>query len=83
MNIKNLFLAIKNQPLREWFITRNAFGIFSINSHVNQHTGKEKVSYPTKASADKAATSLNRKKGTNTVVSYKCAFCDGWHIGNN
>lgn len=82
MNIKNLLLAIKNQPLREWFITGNAWGIFSINSHKNQHTGKEKVCYPTKISADKAAASLNKKNGENSLVGYKCAFCDGWHIGH-
>ena len=26
---------------KNFFITRNAWGAFSINSHVNQHTGKE------------------------------------------
>jgi hypothetical protein len=32
---------------RNFFITRNAWGAFSINSHINQHTGKEKVTYNT------------------------------------
>lgn len=83
MNIKNLFLAIKHQSFNEWFITKNAWGIFSINSHKNQHTGKGKVCYPTKESADKAANSLNKKNGESSLVSYKCAFCDGWHIGHS
>ena len=83
MKFRNLFLAIKNQPLREWFVTRNAFGIFSKNSHQNKSTGKVKVAYPTKESADRAANSLNMKNGKCTLVSYKCVYCDGWHIGNN
>jgi hypothetical protein len=83
MKLKNLFLAIKHQPLKEWVVTRNAWGIFSINSHRNQHTGKDKVAYPTKESADRAANAMNKKNGTDTLVSYKCAHCDGWHIGNN
>ena len=82
MNVKNLVLAIRNQSFKEWFITGNAWGIFSINSHKNQHTGKMKVSYSSKESADKAANSLNKKNNENSLVSYKCAFCDGWHIGH-
>ena len=30
---------------RNFFITRNAWGAFSINSHINQHNGKEKGMY--------------------------------------
>lgn len=82
MRIKNLIAAIKYQPLKEWFVTGNAWGIFSKNSHVSQRSGEEKICFPTESSALKAAVSLNRKNGTESMVCYKCVFCDGWHIGN-
>ena len=34
-----------------FFVTRNAWGAFSLNSHINQHTGKPKVMYNTVKSA--------------------------------
>jgi len=42
---------------RNFFITRNAWGAFSINSHVNQHTGNPKVTYNTVETARKSAVS--------------------------
>lgn len=82
VKLKNLFQAIKYQGFKEFFITKNGFGIFSINSHMNQHTGKLKVEYHTEESARKAAEAISRKTGRN-LVAYKCIFCDSWHIGNN
>ena len=87
MKIKNLILALKSQlPLkrafRNFFITGNAWGLFSINSHINQSTGKEKVVYGSRESASKAAMKMEQKHGGHFSV-YKCAFCDGWHIGKN
>ncbi len=72
----------RKNAFKNIFITHNAFGIFSINSHINQHTGKEKVAYPTKESALKSAAALEKKKGVH-FSCYKCAFCAGWHIGKN
>jgi hypothetical protein len=82
MTLKNLIAAIKYQGFKEFFISKNGWGIFSKNSHINQHTGGNKVCYNTEASAQKAAASMNKKYGGN-LVPYKCAFCDGYHIGNN
>jgi hypothetical protein len=87
MKLRNIVLALKEQgPLkrfiRNFFITRNAWGLFHKNSHINQRTGKDKVSYGTKASAIKAATAMSKKNGTY-FSNYKCMFCDGYHIGKN
>ena len=87
MKIKNLFLAIYDQLTREgaWrniFVTHNAFGIFSRYSHTACGSGKLKMSYPMKAVALKAAEAMGEKHGVHFSV-YKCAWCDGWHVGKN
>ena len=87
IRLKNLIPALKSQlPLkrafRNFFITGNAWGLFSINSHIVQSTGKEKIAYGSEASATKAAQKMGEKHGVHFSV-YKCAFCDGWHIGKN
>lgn len=84
---RNFKLWVKDQVFckawfREFFITRNAWGIFSINSHINQSTGKPKVAYGTKEIAEKSASKMSEKTGSR-LVSYKCLFCDGYHIGRN
>ena len=87
MKIKNLFLAIYDQLTRKgaWrniFVTHNAFGIFSRYSHIARGSGKPKMPYPTKAVALKAAKAMSEKHGVHFSV-YKCAWCDGWHVGKN
>lgn len=87
ITLKNLIPALKSQlPLkrafRNFFITGNAWGLFSVNSHVNQTSGKEKIAYGSYESACRAAQKMGQKHGTHFSV-YKCAFCDGWHIGKN
>ena len=67
---------------RNFFITGNAWGAFSINSHMNQHTGKLKVMYNTKETALKSAEAMGKKHDTH-FSAYKCLFCDGYHIGKN
>lgn len=67
---------------RNFFVTRNALGAFSINSHMNRHTGKEKVRYNTVESARKVAEKMGQKHNTHFSY-YKCLFCDGYHIGKN
>lgn len=67
---------------RNFFITGNAWGAFSINSHINQHTGEPKVTYNTKKTALKSAEAMGKKKGVH-FSAYKCLFCDGYHIGRN
>ena len=87
MRIRNLYLALKGQlPLkrafRNFFITRNAWGMFSKNSCINQSTKKPKISYGSVESAKKAAEKMSEKKGVHFSY-YKCVFCDGYHIGKN
>ena len=87
IKLRNLFLALKHQgPLgrafRNFIITRNAWGMFSINSHVSQKTGQPKIAYPTVESANRAAEKMGQKHGKHFSV-YKCVFCDGYHIGKN
>ncbi|USN13872.1 hypothetical protein PAPPERLAPAPP_01970 [Brevundimonas phage vB_BpoS-Papperlapapp] len=84
---RNLFLALKSQLplkrlLRNFFITGNAWGLFSRHSHIAQGSGKPKVMYGSPESAQKAADSMQRKHG-GEFRPYKCAFCDGYHIGKN
>lgn len=87
MRIRNLYLALKGQlpwkrAFRNFFITRNAWGMFSKNSCINQGTGKPKISYRPVESAKKAAEKMSEKKGVHFSY-YKCAYCDGYHIGKN
>lgn len=75
ISFKNCILAIWNQLTRKgaWrniFVTHNAFGIFS------------EYTYPNKRVALRAAEAMGKKHGVHFSV-YKCAWCDGWHIGKN
>lgn len=87
MKIKNILLSIIDQLNREGafrniFVTHNAFGIFSIHSHISSRSNKPKVEYSSKEAAQKSAQAMSQKMGVHFSV-YKCAFCDGWHIGKN
>ena len=87
ISMKNLIAALKSQlpfkrAFKNFFINKNAWGLFSINSHINQSTGTEKVAYGSKESAAKAAQKMSEKYGVY-FSTYKCAYCDGWHIGKN
>lgn len=84
---KNFKIWIKDQFkrktwFRNFFITGNAWGGFSINSHINQHTGQPKITYNHLESAQKAADKMGQKHNTHFSV-YKCLYCDGYHIGKN
>ena len=86
MGIKYLFIALWEQgpPLRffrNFFITRNAWGMFYKSSCIRKD-GKSKVRYNSKASALKAADSMSRKHGNHFSV-YRCIFCGGLHLGKN
>ena len=85
MKLRNIILVIKDQmPLRRFirnfFITKNARGLFHINSHVSFSSGKPKVMYNTKKTATKAALSMEKKHGVH-FSNYKCLHCDGFHVG--
>ncbi len=87
IKLKNLYLGLKGQlPLkrafRNFFITGNAWGMFSKSSHIRQDNGQPKVTYNTFVSTQKAAKSMEKKYNKHFSV-YKCIFCDGYHLGKN
>ena len=87
IKLKNLYLALKEQgpwkrAYHNFVVTRNAWGMFYIQSHQRQDNGKLKVMYNTKVSAEKAAASMKKKYNKHFSV-YKCIFCDGYHLGKN
>ena len=87
IKFRNFWIWFKDQVKRRrmfinFFVTRNAWGAFSINSHINQHNGKEQVMYPTIESAKRAAEAMSKKRGVHFSF-YKCLYCDGYHIGKN
>ena len=77
-----LIIVKRKRVFINFFVTRNAWGAFSLNSHINQHTGKPKVMYNTVKSAQKSAEAMGKKHNTHFSY-YKCLFCDGYHIGKN
>ena len=87
MELKNIILALKDQgPLkrffRNFFITGNGWGLFHINSHQRADNSKEKIIYNTKKTALKSAEAMEKKRNTH-FSTYKCVYCDGYHIGKN
>ena len=87
ITFKNFWIWFVDQLRRKrffynFFISKNAWGAFSINSHINQSTGKPKVVYHTKETALKSAEAMSKKLGVHFSI-YKCLFCDGYHIGKN
>ena len=87
MKIKNIILVIKDQlPLkklfRNFFITGIGWGLFSLKSHIRQKNGRPKLIYKTKENALKVSLRMSKKIGKN-FNSYKCLFCDGYHIGKS
>lgn len=87
IKIKNLAAALRGQlPLkrafRNFFITGNAWGMFSERSHFRDD-GRSKVMYNTVESAEKAAASMEKKNQGKHFSVYKCIYCDGFHLGKN
>jgi predicted RNA-binding Zn-ribbon protein involved in translation (DUF1610 family) len=67
--------------LRNFFVTGNAWGMFSKHAHYNKK-GKEKVGYNTLETANKAAASMKKKYGYHYSV-YLCPRCGKYHLGRN
>lgn len=87
IKLKNLISALKHQlPLKRafynFFITRNAWGMFFTSSHISQTTGQEKVGYNTYETAKKSAEVMGVKHNAH-FSAYKCIFCDKYHIGKS
>lgn len=84
--LKYILPALKHQLpikrfIRNYFITGNGWGLFSIYSHQNK-SGKEKVGYNTIESANKAASAMGKKNKVHYSV-YKCIYCGKYHLGRN
>ncbi len=75
---------LKDQLSRpEWFrnliATRSAWGAFSFYAHARRSDGKSKIAYSSKAMAEKAASDMSKRYGY-PFTTYKCLFCEGWHV---
>lgn len=84
---KNFWLWFKDQACRKkafynFFISRNAWGAFSIYSHIRRNTNEPKIEYHSFQSAQKAAEKMGQKHHKHFSV-YKCLYCNGYHIGKN
>ena len=85
--VKYLYKGLKHQlPVkrffRNFFITGNAWGMFSINSHINQKTGLGKIGYNSLKTALKSADNMGEKHNKH-FSTYYCIFCGKYHIGKN
>ena len=81
---KYICFWLKDQLSRpDWFrnliVDRSAWGAFSIYAHAKRSDGKSKISYKSKAKAEKAASDMTKRYGYS-FTTYKCLFCDGWHV---
>ena len=67
---------------RRFFVKGNAWGAFSIYSHIQKSDGKPKIQFPLQAQAQKNANKLSEGIGVPFTL-YKCLFCDGWHVAKD
>ncbi len=85
MKLKNVYLAFKDQMPFSRFLRNlrkgHLFGLISKRSHFNA-SGKPKVMYNTKKTAEKSAAAMMKKTG-NYFSNYRCLYCSGFHIGKN
>ena len=85
IKIKNLVSGIKDQlPFSR--LVRNmklghVYGLFHPRSHENE-SGVPKVSYNTKATANKVALQMSEKHGKH-FSNYCCIYCGKYHLGKN
>ncbi len=84
--VRDLWAALMHQgpfkrAFRNFFITGNAWGLFSKRSHINK-SEKLKVMYNTLKTAQKAADKMGKKHDTH-FSAYRCMWCPGYHLGKN
>lgn len=65
----------------EELVENNDMELFTPIEYVVGYICKN-ISYPNKKVALRAAEAMGKKHGVHFSV-YKCAWCDGWHIGKN
>lgn len=61
------------------FVSRKAWGAFSIYSHLYRKEKAPKRTFSTEEEAQEGAKVLEKRHHYPFVV-YKCLFCEGWHI---
>ena len=77
---KYIGIWLKDQLSRpDWFrnliVNRSAWGAFSIYAHAKRSDGRSKITYKSRAKADKAAFDMTKRYGY-PFTTYKCLFCD-------
>lgn len=83
IKFKNLTLVIRERlSASNFYIIRDTIGLFNTSSHISSVSQKEKVMYKTKESSKKACLAMEKKHKVG-FSSYKCLYCDGFHIGKN
>ena len=85
MKIRNIILAFKDQLpakrlLRNLF-KGHLFGLIHKRSHFRD-SGEAKVVYNSKETAVKVAAKMKAKNNKH-FSTYKCLWCDGYHLGKN
>lgn len=86
MKLKYILQALVAQGpfkrfIRNFFITGNAWGMFSKYSHITK-TNTPKIGYSTHDKAKLTATKMQTKTGFHYSV-YRCIFCGKFHNGKN
>lgn len=86
ITFRNLVLGFRDQlPVRRLWRNWRAghlIGWYHERSHLT-HSGKPKISYGSKASSLRACEKMQKKNPGFVYRSYKCLYCNGWHIGKN
>ena len=67
------------QWFHDLFVSRTAWGAFSIYSHLRRSDGKTKIVFRSQHKAERSAVDQSNKYGARFAV-YKCLFCEGWHV---
>lgn len=85
MTLRNIYLALMDQGPPSRFLRNllkgHLIGLFSKRSHLTG-SGKPKVGYNTKESAQKAAHAMGKKNGWY-YSNYRCPWCGKYHLGRN
>ena len=83
ITFNNFILVVKDRfYASNFYVIRDVLGLFNKNSHISSISGQQKVMHKTQKLANKEKDRMEEK--TNRAFStYKCLYCDGYHIGKN
>ena len=83
ITFNNFILVVKDRFFASHFyVIRDVLGLFNRNSHISSISGQKKVMHKTKALANKEKDRMENKTD-KAFSSYKCLYCNGFHIGKN